>query len=196
MYGISDGDPVRRHADVMEAASLHANTMEAFLLGAYEPTMPLWSGRWPHLSSFVNMENLVELNIKYSALMGNSRGQYASPGLKRDPTWPGYSESLHDLLPPSLFTLYLHYERSTMTRDVNYTQQLEDLLRDGSSRHSKLESIHITYEHDVPEAPFPLALASLERYFEERGVYFRYEIKYHMTDGGTFYNSICMISQR
>jgi hypothetical protein len=141
------------------------------------------------------MENLQELNIKYSVLMGKPRGRYVSPDLKRDPTWPGYAESLHDLLPPSLITLSLHYERSHMTRDVNYTQQLEDLLRDGSSRHNKLESIHITFEHDVPDGPFPLVLTSLDRYFANRGVYFRYEIKYHMTDGGTSYISTCMFSQ-
>jgi hypothetical protein len=186
VHGYSTSDPQNWYSDILAAASLHSDTIEEIILRTENEMSAPWRDRWPQLSLFANMENLTRLEISYTVLMGKPEGLFILPDFHSDPTWPGYTQSLHDLLPSSLIKLSLQYRRTTMPTCVDYTQQLRDLIRDGSSRHSKLETIYIDYYHDEPAGRFPLQLATLDRYFNHQGVGFKYLIGYTMDDERRF----------
>jgi hypothetical protein len=184
MEGESDVDPVHWHADVIEAVSIHRDSIREFRLNAEEPTFLPLRDRWPQVDSIAKMGNLRKLEIEHNVLMGKPQGIYELPYINQDVVWSGYTKSLHDLLPPNLVGLTLRYKRSAMIHGVDYNAQLRSLLSTNPTHQHQICRIRITYDHDDSAAMFPLKLASLEREFTNNDIEFEYSIKYTMSDIG------------
>jgi hypothetical protein len=184
MVGESGVDPVQWHTDVIEAVSIHRDSIKEFRLVAEEPTFLPLRDRWPQVDSIAGMGNLWKLEIEHNVLMGKPQGIYEFPHINHDAVWPGYTKSLHDLLPPSLMGLTLRYKRSAMTHGVDYNAQLRSLLSTDPTHQHQICKIFILYDHDDSAAMFPLKLVSLEREFLIHDIEFDYEIKYTMGDIG------------
>jgi len=182
------GDPVKWHAEVIQAISNHSNTIEDLMVDAADWNVVPWRDQWPCIDTIASFQALKHLRMKYSTLMGKPEEVYQGLDFSRTlSTNRAHSSStLRKLLPSNLTSLSLIYERSSMTQGVDYNSEIRGLLPNAVDGDCSLRDLEIRYVHDDPAAEFPLHLLTLEEQFMESKIDLKYDIQYEMEDHGKY----------
>jgi hypothetical protein len=127
-----------------------------------------------------------EDHINYVVLMGKPSGQYETESSDRVPDefWPGYTHQIADLLPSSLISLKLKYDRLALTWDVDYTAQLLNLLASVRNQFPLLGCMEVRYVHSLSAGEFPLQLHVIKDEAREARVNFDYAFVDFIEDEG------------
>lgn len=130
------------------------------------------------------MRLLKSLWIQHALIVGKPLGQYEI-GLRprdQDPSWPGSTHQLADLLPSCLTTLKLDYDNWSMTWGVDYNAQLSDVLNASALQLPLLKKVDIRYQHYMPGRNILLKLWTLQQEAQKFGIALKYRLECFMDD--------------